>query len=196
MTKPTAAALYFRTSTDRQHLANQRPEVEALAAARGFEVVAVYEEQESAVKHRPAYERMMADARRGRFKVIVCWSLDRLGRGFGCFDAFRDLARFGVRVASVREPWTEADGPALELLVAVMSWVSGFERQRLVERIHAGLDRARREGTRLGRTPASPLKLAAGAARVAEGASVRAAARAVGLGAETLRRHLRAASRP
>jgi putative DNA-invertase from lambdoid prophage Rac len=103
---------------------------------------------------------MMRDARRGRFKVLVIWSLDRLGRGFSCFDAFRDLARVGVRVVSVREPWKEADGPALELLVAVMSWVSGFERQRLIERINAGLSRARREGKHLGRPRARPPRLA------------------------------------
>lgn len=57
------------------------------------------------MKVRTAYDRMMADARRGKFQVIVCWSLDRLGRGFSCFDAFRDLARVGVKVVSVREPW-------------------------------------------------------------------------------------------
>lgn len=189
MQKPRAA-LYLRVSTDRQNTDNQKPEVEALAAARGFEVAAVYSEQESAARRRPEYERMMADARRGRFKVIVVWSLDRLGRGFGCFDAFRELARLGVRVVSVREPWTEAEGPALELLVAVMSWVSGFERQRLIERIQAGLARARREGKRLGRRPASPLALAAAADRVRAGASIRAAAREYGLGFETLRRYL------
>jgi DNA invertase Pin-like site-specific DNA recombinase len=193
---PVRAALYLRTSTGRQSVENQRPEVEGLASGRGFTVVGTYAEQESAAKRRPEFSRMLADARRGRFDVIVVWSLDRFGRGFSCFDAFRDLSRIGVRVVSVREPWTEADGPALELLVAVMSWVSGFERQRLAERIRAGLDRARREGKRLGRLPASPLKLAAAAARVQEGASIRSAAREKGLGAETLRRHLRAEPRP
>jgi DNA invertase Pin-like site-specific DNA recombinase len=129
----------------RQTVQNQKPETEELAAARGFNVVETYVDHESAVKRRPGYERMLTDARRGRFKVVVCWSLDRLGRGFSCFDAFRDLARIGVRVVTVREPWTEQEGPALELLVAVMAWVSGFERQRLIERISAGLERVRKE---------------------------------------------------
>jgi DNA invertase Pin-like site-specific DNA recombinase len=88
---------------------------------------------------------MGREARRGRFKVLVIWSLDRLGRGFACFDAYRELAQLGVTVVSVREPWTEADGPARELLVSVMSWVSGFERQRLVKRTKAGMERARRQ---------------------------------------------------
>jgi putative DNA-invertase from lambdoid prophage Rac len=186
----TPAAQYLRVSTDRQHTDNQRPEVEALAAGRGFDVVATYEEHERAAKGRPEFERMLSDAKRGKFKVIVVWSLDRLGRGFSCFDAFRDLAKIGVRVVSVREPWTEADGPALELLVAVMSWVSGFERQRLIERIGAGLERARREGKKLGRPRKSPVALGAAAKLVREGMSLRSAAHTHGVGVETLRRYL------
>jgi len=188
------AAVYIRTSTTDQHLANQKPEIEALAQARGFEIVEVFEEQESAVKRRPVFERMLLDARRGRFAVIVVWSLDRLGRGFSCFDTFRDLAKIGVQVVSVREPWTEADGPARELLVAVMAWVSGFERDRLIERTKAGLRRARDAGKRLGRPATSPLKVAAGVEHVRQGSSLREAARLAGVNRESIRRALKVAA--
>ena len=81
--------------------------------------------------------------------------LDRLGRGLsGCFDIYRQLVHLGVRVVAVRESWLEAGGPAQELLVAVMSFVSGWEREHLIERTRAGLARARKNGTRLGRRPA------------------------------------------
>ena len=117
---------------------------------------------------------------------------NRLGRGFACFDLFRELSRLGVRILSVREPWTDVDGPARELLAAVMAWVSGFERDRLIQRTVAGLERARREGKKLGRPRASPLKLAAAARLVADGASIRMAAKQGGVSFETLRRHLHA----
>jgi DNA invertase Pin-like site-specific DNA recombinase len=182
------AAVYFRTSTQEQCTENQHAEVLALIQGRGFELVETYEEQASAMKHRPAYEQLRRDARRGRFDVVVVWSLDRLARGFACFDVFRELAQVGVTVVSVREPWTETDGPARELLVSVMSWVSGFERQRLVERTRAGLERAKRQGKRLGRPKASPLKVAAAVERVRAGASIREAAKAVGVNRETVRR--------
>jgi hypothetical protein len=65
---PSRAALYLRVSTDKQSTANQRPEVEQLVRARGFEVAHAYEEQASAAKHRPKYEAMLKDARRGKFK--------------------------------------------------------------------------------------------------------------------------------
>lgn len=184
-------ALYFRVSTREQHLENQRPEVERLVAARGFEVVAVYEDRESAYRRRPSFDRMMLDARKGRFKVLGLWSLDRLGRGLGCFDAFRELARLGVRVVSVREPWTEQEGPTLDLLAAISSWVAGFERERLRERTIAGLQRARRLGRKIGR-PRVEIDLQRALALRARGFGLRRAAKLMGTSVTTLARVLRA----
>lgn len=192
-TASTTAALYLRVSKKdgSQSVENQRPEVEHLAHARGFQIVEVYEDRESAIRRRPAFERVMADAKKGKFKVLVIWGLDRLGRGFTCFDAFRELAHVGVKVVSVKEPWTEADGPALELLAAIMSWVSGFERQRLIERTRAGLDRARAQGKVIGR-PRARIDLAKAVALRDGGLGLREAAVKLGVGASTLSRALRA----
>ena len=77
---PLRAALYLRVSTDRQETECQRPEVEQLARTRDFEVVKVFEETMSAAKVRPEYAKMMKDARRGAFDVIVVWAIDRFGR--------------------------------------------------------------------------------------------------------------------
>jgi DNA invertase Pin-like site-specific DNA recombinase len=184
------AALYLRVSTDRQTAENQVAEVHQLARARGFEPV-VYEEVESAVRKRPVFDRLLGEVRAGRVEAICVWSLDRLGRGFSCFDTFRELSRLNVRVLSVREPWTDTDGPARDLLVAVMSWVSGFERLRLIERTKAGLERARRQGKKLGRPRLSPLKLAAAAADVEAGMSQRGAARNRGISEASLRAYLK-----
>jgi putative DNA-invertase from lambdoid prophage Rac len=90
------AALYLRVSTDRQETACQRPEVEQLARARGYEVVGVYEEKMSAAKERPAYARMMKDAKRGAFEVIVVWAIDRFGRSMvGNLGDVLELDRVG-----------------------------------------------------------------------------------------------------
>ena len=75
-----ACALYVRTSRVDQHPENQLPELHRLAEQRGLEVVEIYEEQISAVKHRPALERLMRHAQRGAFNVVIVWALDRLGR--------------------------------------------------------------------------------------------------------------------
>jgi hypothetical protein len=62
--RPARAAIYLRVSSDKQTVENQRPEVEQVARARGFEVVAVYEEQASAAKHRspPEHEVLVSPA--------------------------------------------------------------------------------------------------------------------------------------
>jgi DNA invertase Pin-like site-specific DNA recombinase len=79
VTAPRRCALYLRVSTDRQNCENQRPALEQLAAARGLEVVRVYEEQVSAVaKHRPEWEAVKAAAHRGEFQVLVVFALDRV----------------------------------------------------------------------------------------------------------------------
>jgi DNA invertase Pin-like site-specific DNA recombinase len=64
-------ALYLRVSTDGQTTDNQRPDMEQIARARGYDVVAIYEEHESAAKCRPMHTRMLDDARRGVFDVLV-----------------------------------------------------------------------------------------------------------------------------
>lgn len=153
------AAIYVRVSTAEQTTLAQMPDIQALVAARGYAVVETYEEQASAVKTRPAYERMMADARAGRFKVLVVWALDRFGRSLaGNVNALLALDKMGVTVVSVREPWLDTAGPVRELLVAIFSWVAQQERARLIERTKAGIAVARTEKEgRWGRRSASAM---------------------------------------
>jgi DNA invertase Pin-like site-specific DNA recombinase len=182
------AAVYLRVSCDRSTVENQRLAVEQMALARGFEAE-VYEEVESAVKHRPVFERMLADARAGRIQAVAVVALDRLHRSMqGAISTVLELDRLGVQVMSVREGWLDTSGPVRPLLVAIFGWVAEQERAVLIERTKAGLARARRDGKRLGRLPASPVKVAAALALVEHGHSVREAARASGLAYGTVQR--------
>ena len=65
------------------------------------------------------------------------------------------LSRYGVKVLSYQESWTEAPGELGELLFAIAGWVARMESQRRSERTKAGLARARAHGKRLGRPPGS-----------------------------------------
>jgi DNA invertase Pin-like site-specific DNA recombinase len=122
-----------------------------MARARGYEA-AFYEESESAAKSRPVFEQLLADVRAGKRRAVVIWALDRLHRSMvGCIETVLELDRLGVPVLSVREPWLDTTGPVRSLLVAIFGWVAEQERARLIERTKAGLQRARREGKRLGR---------------------------------------------
>lgn len=74
------AAIYPRVSKGELHTDNQRPDVERVVATRGLELVAEYVEKASAAKTRPLFDKMMRDAHRGAFDVLVVGAIDRFGR--------------------------------------------------------------------------------------------------------------------
>ncbi len=200
-------AIYARVSKSdgSQSTDNQKPDLEQLALVRGLEIVSVYEEAQSAAKNRPEYDRMMTDAKRGRFGVLLVWAVDWLGRSMvGNLQDVLELDRIGVTVVSVRETWLDTGGPVRNLLLAIFSWVAEQERARLIERTIAGQERARRQGRRIGRVPAEKrvpglhkgvrLDVDRARALLAAGKSQRAAAKELGVGEGTLRRALARAS--
>ena len=86
--KENRAAIYARVSDqsqdteDKTSITEQTSEMEAHCESRGLTVVARYQEVgQGWSKKRPEFQRMLADARRGRFDTIVCWKSDRLSRG-------------------------------------------------------------------------------------------------------------------
>jgi DNA invertase Pin-like site-specific DNA recombinase len=186
-------AVYVRVSTDRQQVENQVAEVLQLVAARGYDPV-IYEEIESAAKARPVLDKMLADVGAGRLRAVAVWALDRLHRSMtGAINTVLELDRLGVPVLSVREGWLDTSGPVRPLLVAIFGWVAEQELSRLRERTRAGLERARREGKRLGRPPASPVLLHAARDLVAAGVPVAEAARRKGVARSTLQRFMKEA---
>jgi putative DNA-invertase from lambdoid prophage Rac len=185
------AAIYLRVSSDEQHVANQRPEVDRVITTRGLELVKTYEETGSAAKVRPVYDAMMKDAHRGAFDVLVIWALDRFGRSMaGNLAAVLALDAAGVQLVSVREAWLDTSGPVRPLLIAIFSWVAEQERSRLIERTNAGLDRARAKGTKLGRKTTS-IDMREARQLLADGLSVRRCARRLHVAPTTLRAALR-----
>ena len=147
------AAVYLRVSSRGQDEANQEPDCVRVCEARGWTPV-VYRERESGVKARPVWSEVLESARLGHVRAVVVWSLDRVGRTrVQVAHDLAELLRWKVDVVSVRDPWLDQAGPMRELLVQFFGWVAEGERQRLIERTHAGLARARAKGKRLGRPP-------------------------------------------
>lgn len=185
-------ALYIRVSSENQHLDNQRAELVQVARTRGLEIVAVYEEKASAGGSRPEFDRLMLAAHRGEFSQLLVWSLDRLGRSMvGNVQTVMKLDSIRVQVISVREPWLDTSGPVRSLLIGIFGWIAEQERAQVRARTVAGLDRARRQGVRIGRPPAR-VDLARAAELRAQGLSYAQIARELRVGASTLHRLLRA----
>lgn len=146
------AALYARVSTFDQEPENQLTELRAYAAARGWTVTEFVDRGISGAKdRRPAVDAMLLAARRRKIDVVVCWRLDRLGRNLRHLITLLDeLQSVGVAFVSLGEG-IDATTPAGRLQMAVLGAIAEFERERIRERVQAGLQRARAQGKRLGR---------------------------------------------
>lgn len=149
------AVIYSRVSTNEQSTDNQVPVLEAWATSRGFEVVEVYQEAESAWRngHQRELARLKDDARKRRFDIVLVWALDRLSRegAAAILNLINSLGLYGVRVFSYQESWTEAPGPVADLLYAITGWIARMESERRSERTKAGLARVAKNGKALGR---------------------------------------------
>lgn len=148
-------AIYIRVSTAEQEALNQLPALEDYARRRGFEVVGRYSEAESAWKagHQGELARLIEDARKGKFEVVLVWALDRLSREgpLAILSLVDRLKRYGCRVISYQESWTEAPGDLADILYALCGWVARMESQRRSERTRAGIERARLQGAPIGK---------------------------------------------
>ncbi len=153
------ACIYSRVSTGEQDTENQTMVLGKWAEQRGFKVVALYEEAETAWKagHQKELSRLLDGAYKGKFQAVLIWSLDRLSRegALAILSLIHRLNKLGVGVLSYQEPWTEAPGEIGEILYAIAGWVARMESQRRSERTIAGLARVRAQGKRLGRPPGS-----------------------------------------
>jgi len=151
--------IYSRVSTGEQDTKNQSVVLTDWAIQRGYEVVKVYTEEESAWRngHQRELAKLMADARRRTFQAVLVWALDRLSRegALAILSLVQKLSACGVKVLSYQESWTEAPGELAELLYALTGWVARMESQRRSERTRAGLARIVAQGRRLGRPPGS-----------------------------------------
>jgi len=151
--------IYSRVSSGEQDTENQIIVLSNWANQRGYEVVKVYTEEESAWKsgHQRVLAKLIANARQRRFQAVLVWALDRLSRegALAILSLVNKLSTYGVKVLSYQESWTEAPGELAELLYALSGWVARMESQRRSERTKAGLARIKAQGKRLGRPPGS-----------------------------------------
>ena len=143
------AVIYSRVSTQEQSTANQVEALKSLAQHRGYEVVEVYSETESAWKsgHQRELARLIASAQRHKFDLVLVWALDRLSRegALAILELVKKFNTWGVKLYSYQEPWTEAPGELGELLYALVGWVAQMESHRRSERTKAGIERYRQE---------------------------------------------------
>lgn len=180
------AAIYARVSTLDQTAENQLLDLRKYVEARGWTAVEYVDHGVSGMREsRPALDALVRDAKRRKFDVLVCWRLDRLGRNLRHLILLLDeLTALGVGFVTLGEG-IDTTSPTGRLVLHVLGAISEFERERIRERVLAGLQRARTQGTRLGRP-----KVAVPVDRLATVASLSLteAAAALGVSRSTLKR--------
>jgi len=148
------AALYMRVSTLDQHPETQLHDLRQMAAQRDYEIINEYTDRASGVKaRRPGLDQMLADARRGRFDVVLVWASDRIARSVRHYlEVLDELNRLKIEFISFREN-IDTGGPLGRAIVVIIAAIAELERSLIVERVRAGMRRAQLEGTHIGRLP-------------------------------------------
>jgi DNA invertase Pin-like site-specific DNA recombinase len=181
-------AFYARVSTADQDCSQQLTALREYAAARGWEVAGEYVDTISGTKDkRPAMDRLMADARRRAVDAIAVWKIDRWGRSLPHFvSSVQELASLGVRfIALTQGIDTDAANPTSRLLLNLLAAFAEFERELIVERTKAGLQRARSEG-RIGGRPRLIVQRDKIREMAATGSSMRQIAAVLGISAASV----------
>ena len=148
------AILYMRVSTVEQNTAMQALDLRRLAEQRGYQIVAEYTDTISGTRdRRPGLDRMLDSAHRGEFDVVLVWACDRMARSVRHFlEVLDTLNHLNIEFVSFREN-LDTGGPLGRAVVVIVSAVAELERNLIIERVRAGMRRAKLEGRHIGRRP-------------------------------------------
>jgi len=148
-------AIYARVSTanNGQDPEMQTREIREYIERRGWIVADEYVDVgiSGTKEKRPELDRLMSDAHRRRFNVVVVWRFDRFARSVShLLRALENFKALGIEFVSFSEQ-LDTSTPAGKMVFTVLGAVAELERSLIVERVKAGLRNARAKGKRLGR---------------------------------------------
>jgi DNA invertase Pin-like site-specific DNA recombinase len=186
------AAVYLRVSTDDQTTANQYQALSAAAARSGWTIVATFEDAGiSGAKgrdQRPGFDQLHRAITRREVDIVIAWSVDRLGRSLQDLVAFLGELRAVGCDLYLHQQGVDTTTPAGRALFQMLGVFAEFERAIIVERVRAGIARARGEGKHLGRPRIDGTIEQAIRAALAEGRGIRKVARECGVGVSVVQR--------
>ena len=151
----TRVAIYARVSTTNhgQDANLQTRELHQFAEARGWQMADEYVDVgiSGAKNSRPELNRLMADAHKRRFDVVVVWKFDRFARSVShLLRALETFQALGIEFVSLSEQ-LDTSTPTGKMVFTVLGAVAELERSLIAERVRAGLRNAKAKGKRLGR---------------------------------------------
>jgi DNA invertase Pin-like site-specific DNA recombinase len=189
-------ALYLRVSTSGQTVENQRIELSAVAERHGWQVVAEFVDTgirgAKGRDKRPAFDKLCKAITRRQIDMVAAWSVDRLSRSLQDLVAFLGEVHGAGVDLYLHQQGLDTSTPAGRALFQMMGVFAEFERAILVERINAGIARARQVGTKsgkaIGRAKVSPEREQAVRDALAAGTSILRTAKLCGVGTSVVQR--------
>lgn len=151
----TRCAIYTRVSTGHQDTTNQLDVLREVARLKGLTIVQEFVDDGVSGTHgrdkRKGFDSLLKGATRKDFEIILVWSVDRLGRNI------QDLISFLNEIQSVEcdlylhQNGIDTSTPSGRLMFGMLSLFADFERSMIAERTRAGMERARKQGKKIGR---------------------------------------------
>jgi DNA invertase Pin-like site-specific DNA recombinase len=153
------AGIYLRVSTTDQTTDNQRLDLQRVAAQRGWNVVELYIDHgisgSKGRDKRPAFDQLCKDATNGKLDLVAAWSIDRLGRSLQHVVTFlNELNAMNVDLY-LHQQSVDSSTPGGKAMLSMCAVFAEFERNMIIERVSAGIARARSQGRVFGRPKAS-----------------------------------------
>lgn len=156
--KPMAVAIYVRVSTEeqreRQSIRTQLEFGERYCALHNLPVFRIYSDDGISgtvpLERRPEGSQIFADAKVGKFKQLLVYRLDRLGRDTRLIlNAVAEFEKLGVRISSMTEEFDTGTATG-RLMLTLLSGFASHERDVIRERSVAGTFRVAETGAWLG----------------------------------------------
>ena len=145
--------IYSRVSSQDQSVEMQTSDLRRYCEQRGFEIYKEYSDQgiSGTKDRRPALDELMADARKRKFDAVLCWRFDRFARSTRhLIVALEEFRHLGIEFISYQEN-IDTSSPLGKAIFTIVSAIAELERNIIVERVRAGIRRAKERGKALGR---------------------------------------------
>jgi len=146
--------VYCRVSTrDKQDITTQQTYLSDYALREKLEVFKVYSDvgESGSKDSRPQFDVMLSDMRQNKFKAILVYKLDRIGRSLShLVKLFEEFKSRGINFISATQN-INTTTPEGRMFLHMLMTLAEYEGELTIARIHAGLNRARSQGKKLGR---------------------------------------------
>ena len=158
---PKIAGIYIRVSTEDQaregfSLGEQEEKLRQLCSFKDFQVYKVYQDRGISAKdmeHRPGFQKMMDDMRKGKINYIVAYKLDRVTRSVRDLEQLIDeLEKYNCYLICERDDVNTSTANG-RFFVRMLTVLSQLEIEVVSERTKFGMNGAIKAGHLPGKCP-------------------------------------------